>query len=163
MIRLITILGFLSFGGIALSSQNFYNSRLDNTDGESVQLKDVKGKKLTVLDFWATWCKPCIKAIPELIELSDKYSDSDVAFVGINVDSPRNRAKVKPFSASLGITYPVLLDIDQVLSSELMIGALPTLIILNSTGEIVFTHQGYAPGDEKIIEHEIEKNLASLE
>ena len=139
--------------------QSIFNNTFVDIDGNEVQLSEMKGEKLTVLDFWATWCKPCIKSIPKLIQLSEEFKDSGVNFIGVNVDSPRNSSKVKPFSYSLGITYPVILDNEQVLMSDLLINSLPTLIIVNSEGEVIYTHVGYSNNDEIILKQKIEALL----
>lgn len=139
--------------------QNVLNYSLSNIEGNEILLSEIKGESLTVLDFWATWCKPCIKSIPILIELSEEYKDYGVNFIGINEDSPKNSSKIKPFSYSLGITYPVLLDSDQVLMNDLLVNSLPTLIIINNNGEIVFTHIGYTSGDKAILKETINKLL----
>ena len=120
---------------------------------------ELKGEKITIIDFWATWCKPCIRSIPKLVELYETYSDQGVQIIGISVDSPRNVQKVKPFSKSLGITYPVLLDINSEVMTKLNVTLLPTLLLVNDQDEIVFIHQGYRPGDEKFIAEELEKIL----
>jgi thiol-disulfide isomerase/thioredoxin len=122
--------------------------------------EEVKGERLTVIDFWATWCKPCIRAIPKLNELSKAYADEGVSFLGINVDSPRNDAKVKPFAHSLKINYTVVRDPNSAYLSEANVSGLPTLLIVNENREILYIHQGYRAGDEKLIEEEIRKFLA---
>ena len=130
--------------------------------GKSVNIDALKGEKLTVLDFWATWCRPCINSIPALVKLSEKFQEKGVRFIGINADSPRNRSKVKPFVSSVGITYPVLLDSDQKLQSDFFINGFPTLLVLDGEGKVLFTHVGYIQGDEKIIEDTINKLLAEM-
>lgn len=140
-------------------AQTPYQIELKEINGDYLKLEDLKGNKLTVIDFWATWCKPCVKSIPKLIALSHEYEASDVRFVGINVDSPRNSAKVRPFAKSLGIDYPTLLDPNQELYSELLVAVLPTLFILDSNGKVLYTHEGYVSGDEKLIKEEIESLL----
>ena len=132
---------------------------LENTDMEMVSYSEIKGEKLTVIDFWATWCQPCIRSIPQLIDMYSVYHERGVEFIGISVDSPRNLSKVKPFSHSLGITYPVLLDSNSELMGELNVTAVPTLIIVDGDDRIVYTHEGFHAGDEEIIRKEIEKYL----
>ncbi len=144
-------------------AQPAFNIELTDTEGNSVKIRDIKGDKLTVLDFWATWCHPCVNSIPQLSKLSDKYADKGVSFIGINEDSPRNLSKVRPFASSLGITYPVLLDTDQQLLSNYMIEGFPTLIILDDSGKVLFTHLGYTNGDENILEKNIEELLTKME
>ena len=82
---------------LSLNGQYVYDFQLEDTEGAWLAYSDIKGEKLTIIDFWATWCKPCVNSIPKLVELSESYPESDVVFIGISIDSPRNMAKVKPF------------------------------------------------------------------
>ena len=134
--------------------------RLQNLDRQKVSLHDLMGENLTVIDFWATWCGPCIRSIPALVDLSEEYEDQGVRFVGVNVDSPRNLSKVKPFARSLGVTYPVLLDPASELMAALNVTAMPTLLLVNADREVVMVHEGYRPGDEEIVRDEIERRLS---
>lgn len=135
------------------------NFRLKNLDNRTVTYKSVKGEQFTVIDFWATWCKPCIKSIPKLVEISDEFKSDGVNFVGISIDGPRNLAKVKPFARSLGVNYPVLLDTNSEVMARLGVKAIPTLLIVNSDDEIVYFHEGYKAGEEITIREEILKLL----
>ena len=152
---------FLSFAMPAGSSlgQAIMNIRLRDLDGNQVSIGQLKGEQLTVLDFWATWCKPCVKSIPRITELSRAYDEKIVRFLGVNEDSPRNQGKVRPFAQSVGIQYTVLMDPDQEVMTELLVAAFPTLIILNANGKILYTHEGYTPGDEQTIKQKIESFL----
>ena len=132
---------------------------LKDLNNKRVSFSDLQGENLTIIDFWATWCKPCARAIPELITLYEDYKNQSVQVVGICVDSPRNLAKVKPFVNSMGITYPILLDSNSELMSELQVTALPTILIVDNQNEIVLIHRGYKPGDEIFLREEIDKLL----
>ena len=134
---------------------------LNDTENEPVSYSDLKGDKLTVIDFWATWCQPCVSSIPKLVEIRTDYKDKGVAFIGVSVDSPRNISKVKPFSRSLGIDYPVLLDSNSEVMGDLNVTAVPTLMIVDSDDKILYMHEGYHAGDERIIREEIEKYLSN--
>lgn len=153
---LIILTGFLS---LQISAQTIYEFELEDINGELISYDDIKGNKVTVIDFWATWCKPCVNSIPKLVELSESYNKEDVAFIGISIDSPRNYAKVKPFAQSKGIRYPILLDIDQEISRDLNISSIPTLLLVNSENEIISIHEGFSPGDEVKIKLEIDALL----
>lgn len=142
-----------------ISGPKVHNFKLKNLDNRTVSYEDLKGEKLTVIDFWATWCKPCIKSIPKFVEMNDELESQGVQFIGISVDGPRNLSKVKPFAKSLGVDYPVLLDTDNNVMSRLRVQAVPTLLIVNSEDEVVYFHEGYTPGEEKMIQAEIEKLL----
>lgn len=151
---------FIFFCNQAAIAGRIPDFKLKNLDNKTVAYSQVKGKKLTVIDFWATWCKPCVRAMPKLVKLHEQYKSEGVEFIGVNVDGTRNLSKVKPFANALNISYPVLLDENNDVMNKLKVTAMPTLIIANADDEIVFFHQGYRPGDEKVLEEEIKKLLA---
>ena len=70
------------------------NFRLKNLDNRTVSFNSLKGEKFTVIDFWATWCKPCVKSIPKLVEISEEFEDDGVQFIGISIDGQIGRAHV---------------------------------------------------------------------
>lgn len=155
--KTIFLLAFLATTAI-LPAQNI-DIELKNISNEWVNLNEELAEKITVIDFWATWCKPCVDAMPKMNYLHEKYKDKGVKVIGINVDSPRNQSKVRPLVRSLNINYPILMDSNEELIAEFNVSVLPTLFILDAQGKLVYTHEGFAPGDEKIIEKEIEKLL----
>ncbi len=143
------------------SQGSVYDFSLKDTDNQRVSLSEIKGEALTVIDFWATWCQPCIRSLPKIVELNEAYQDQGVGFIGISIDSPRNLSKVKPFARSMGIRYPVLLDSNGELMGELNVMAVPTLLIIDSDYRILYMHEGFNAGEEEIIREEIEKHLVS--
>jgi len=160
----IFIVLFFALGFIGKAhSQNFLYTTLTDMEGNTLSLDEAKGEKLTVLDFWATWCKPCVKSIPEMVKISHDFSDKGVKFIGVNEDSPRNQNKVRPFANSLGIDYQVVLDEDQEIMTELVVSVLPTFIVMNGEGKIIYTHEGFLPGDEELIRQKIEELLDDAE
>ncbi len=132
---------------------------LRNTDNEVVSLEELKGEKLTVIDFWATWCQPCISSLPKLVELSEEYRDAGVNFIGISIDSPRNTSKVKPFARTIGIRYPVLLDSSGEIMGDLNVTTVPTLLILDKNNRIAYMHEGFSAGDQEIIREALDRHL----
>ena len=156
---LILALAFAFFSVYGAYAQQVRNFVLNDLQNKSRSFDELKGEKLTLIDFWATWCKPCINAIPELNKLYRNYSSKGVNLIGINCDGPRSIAKVAPMTKTLQIEYPVLLDMNTQLMNELNLSAYPTLLIVNSTGKVVWVHEGYVPGDEAVIEKEIERQL----
>jgi cytochrome c biogenesis protein CcmG, thiol:disulfide interchange protein DsbE len=156
--KALVVLSILLLPGFSLT-KTVSDFSLPNMENQMQYYTDLKGDRLTIIDFWATWCKPCVHAIPKLNELYKEYDSENVQFIGINVDGPRNLSKVRPFIQALGVEYPVLLDTDQEVMLRLNVSALPTLLIVNNKDEIVYIHEGYQPGDEKLIHEEIEKLL----
>jgi cytochrome c biogenesis protein CcmG, thiol:disulfide interchange protein DsbE len=137
-------------------------SRLVATDldGNELQLEKLTGKGPVLLDFWATWCKPCAASLPEIQSLHEKLAGRGLTIVGVSIDGPRNFSKVRPFVARTGLTYPIVIDQDGRLQREFHVTAVPTTILIDSTGAIVRVHQGYRPGEEKILADEIEALLS---
>lgn len=134
--------------------------RLRDLDNQWQEYADLKGNHLTVVDFWATWCHPCIRVIPLLNKMAGEYADKGVNFIGVSVDGTRNQSKISPFIRSMGVTYPILRDVNSELMSELGVTAVPTLIVYGADGEQLYFHEGFRPGDEVIIQKHIEKLLS---
>ena len=157
--KTILIMACAIFSTISLSAQNVKNFELKDIENNIRNYNELKGEKLTLIDFWATWCKPCNKAIPELNKIYDLFKTQGVEIIGINCDGPRSVSKVAPFSKSLKIQYPVLIDINSELKSELNILAFPTLLIVDANDKVVWIHEGFVSGDTEVIIAEIEKLL----
>jgi len=157
--KALMILACALFSYSGITAQSIKDFEYKDLENNTRSYSELKGEKLTLIDFWATWCKPCNKAIPELNKIYDLYKSKGVEIIGINCDGPRSVSKVAPLSKSLQIQYPVLLDINSELKTELNILAFPTLIIVDSNGKIVWIHEGFVSGDTEIIISEIEKHL----
>lgn len=99
--------------------------------------------KIIVLNFWATWCPPCRKEIPDLIELQNKYGASGIQVIGVAIDEVE---RVNQFAMDIGINYPTLMaDIngfDLAKSYGNVLGALPFSAVINRDGIISSTHTG---------------------
>lgn len=154
---------YLFFAIVCLShlsnAQTVPNFLLKDIEHQMQSYENLKGEKLTLIDFWATWCKPCIKAIPGLNEIYKEYKVKGVNVIGVNCDEPRSISKVEPMSKALAIQYPVLLDIDSELRIDLDVNYYPTLVMVNQKNKIVWIHEGYGHGDDKLIKQQIEKHL----
>lgn len=133
--------------------------RLRDLENQWKEYGDLKGTELTVIDFWATWCQPCVRSIPLLNELYGVFGEKGVSFIGVSIDGPRSQSKIQPFIESMGVNYPILRDMDSELMSELGVTAVPTLLVYNKEGELVYLHEGFRPGDEDVVRKHIEKNL----
>jgi len=112
-------------------------------DGKAVKLSDYLGK-VVILDFWATWCAPCRKGIPDLISIQNEYKD-DLVVIGISLDQPSTQDELAPFIESYGINYPVVLGNIKVSSAYGNIQAIPTSFIIDQEGNIINKHVGLVP------------------
>ncbi len=156
---------FLSFlftilFGFNVNGQTVKNHTLQDINNNKVNLYDLKGEQVTVLDFWTTFCRPCMKAIPELNKIYSEYKDQGVQIIGVNCDGPRTVAKVPAMSQTLQIEYPVLVDINSDIFNSLNFSNYPTLIILDEKNKIKYMHEGFIPGDEEEIVKAINKQLS---
>jgi thiol-disulfide isomerase/thioredoxin len=119
---------------------------------EEARIKDLEGRehslsewagKILVVNFWATWCPPCVVEIPAFIKLQTDFEARGLQFVGIALDDPQAAAK---FATERAINYPILVGDDNV--ARLMeglgntIGALPYTVVFDRQGQVVHTHQG---------------------
>ena len=104
-----------------------------------------KGKTLVVY-FWATWCKPCLSEIPQLVSLYDTYRSKNVVIVGVAIDQAD---KVEKFTKEHRVTYPIVYGGNEAVSlSKQMgnkVGGLPFLIVIDAKGEVVETILGEIP------------------
>jgi thiol-disulfide isomerase/thioredoxin len=156
------VLALLSFTTIACEKQSNENVTVENNstqmlnttqkaadfslktpDGKIVKLSDYKNK-IVILDFWATWCPPCRKGIPDLIAIQKEYKN-DVVVIGISLDRDNTIAEVVPFIKDYGINYPVVYGNMDVVKAYGGIEAIPTSFIVDKNGNIVDTHVGLVP------------------
>ncbi len=120
-----------------------YDFQLKSIDGRSVKLSDYRGK-VVLVDFWATWCKPCQKSIPDLIEIQKQFSEVQV--LGITLDE--NPLKVvPPFVKDYKINYPILIGDDKVNEEFGGINAIPTLFLIDKQGRIINKYVGLVNKD----------------
>ncbi len=157
------IIGFVAGAFLLLLGTTIWaqepDFRLRDLENQWKEYSDLKGNELTIIDFWATWCQPCIRSIPLLNEMAQEFESRGVNFIGVSIDGPRNQSKIQPFLQSMGVEYPVIRDIDSELMSDLGVTAVPTLLMYDSNGDLIFYHEGFRPGDEDILRSHIEENL----
>jgi len=103
-----------------------------DTDGNSYRYSDIQGK-WQVINYWATWCAPCIREIPELIRLDE--NNDDVVVFGVNFDSPEGE-EIERQIEKMGITFPIYQKDPYVRLGILMPEVLPTTVLIDPEGKI---------------------------
>lgn len=134
-----------------LQAEQAADFMLKDTQGKNRSLTEYLAEGPVLISFWATWCVPCKKEMPGLIEIWNTYSDSGLTLLAIAVDTPRTQAKVKSYARSQSWEMPVLLDTSGKLLRQYQGNNPPMTILIDPAGEMVFKHSGYAPGDEENI------------
>jgi thiol-disulfide isomerase/thioredoxin len=162
VIRLIVLSSLISNLLIAQTDQ-IPAIELKLTDGTETSLEEIHHSGPVLIDFWALWCAPCLKAMRHLDDLQEKYREQGLTVLGINLDTERSRSKVRSYIRSKGYGFTVALDPSQESYRRLNGTAMPYTMLVDSTGKIVYRHSGYLPGDEKILETEIQSVLTSQE
>ena len=119
---------------------------LPDLAGNSVALSDYRGKTV-IVDFWATWCAPCVFQIPELNTLWEAHRDrDDLVVLGISIDV-EGAEVVGPWIAEKKITYPILLG-DEQLAQKYGAPGFPTLFVIRPDGSVNSMHVGLIERDE---------------
>lgn len=128
---------------------------LQDLDGLQHSLSDHLGQ-VVLLNFWATWCEPCRVEMPELQKAYVEYADQGFAVLAVNWTAVDDRSQVAPFVAELGLTFPILLDMDGRVSELYQIIGLPSSVLIGGDGVIRALFFGPIPLDE------LEAELAQL-
>ena len=113
---------------------------LTSTTGEMVKLSDYRGK-VVVLDFWATWCPPCKKAMPHLQEIHEEFASEDVVVLGVSVDANSEKV-VQPFVDKHGYSFTMLLN-GQRIAPDYKVSGIPATFILDPDGKVRGSFVGY--------------------
>lgn len=114
-------------------------------DGKPFDLASYKGK-VVIVDFWATWCGPCVKGIPDLMALQEKYGKQGLQILGFSVD--RSKTEVEDYVAKEKINYPIIIVDPSVADAWGGVDAIPATFILNKDGYIVKDFVGLTPPEE---------------
>jgi peroxiredoxin len=116
---------------------------LKNLAGGMVKLSDYRGK-VVILDFWATWCPPCIKEIPDFVELQKEYGDKGLIILGISLDQNPKQA-LPAFIKKYKVNYPILLTDGKVDKAFGGVTGIPTTFVIDQKGEIYKQYVGFRP------------------
>lgn len=146
----------------ALSSTAFSqlpDVSLKTLEGKTVKLEDVVSKeKITVLNFWATWCNPCKKELDTIKDLYASWqTEYDVEFIAISIDDTRSMRKVKPMVGEKKWKYSIYLDEKQDMLKAFNFQTIPRTFVLDKNKKVVYSHNGYIAGDEIELEEQLRK------
>ena len=120
--------------------------QLSGRNGKAIDLSQYKGQ-VVMINFWATWCKPCREEMPLLEDIYKKYKPMGFTLVGVNVepdakDAEAWLAKQKP------VSFPIAFDTESKVSKMYKVAVMPSTVFVDRKGNIRVMHKGYKPGDE---------------
>jgi len=122
---------------------------------ESFKLSSIVGQKLVLLNFWTTWCPYCVKEIPDLKSLYEKYNEDGLEIISVNIGE--NEKDVAKFISVREVKYKVLLDKRGQVARSYGVRGIPTNFLIGSNGEIIFAAHGLP--DKKTIEDNLLKEV----
>ena len=133
---------------------------LPRLDGGSERLSDHFGKDVVLVDFWATFCKPCLRAMPELDVLYRARRERGFVVLGVAIDGPGSSADVQAAVARLGVSFPILLDQEsRAIALYNPRASAPFSVLIGRDGRVLMQREGYTTGAHASIEHDIDSAL----
>jgi len=142
-----------------LNAEKAPSFTIETMDGKMIKLETILGQGPLFLDFWATWCQPCLNSMPIWSKYSEKYPR--MQFYAISIDKPRDKKKAEQMVKSKKYAFNVGYDGSGDLTNLFGIKDVPRLFIIDQSGEIIFEHRGFTAGDETEVEEMIIKALGN--
>lgn len=138
----------------------------------AVTIKDMDGKviktselandgKPIIISFWATWCSPCKRELNTINEeFTDWVDETGVKLIAVSIDDQQTSPRVKPYVNGMGWEYDVWMDPNSDFKRAMGVNNVPHTFVIDKDGNIVYSHNNYAPGDEQKLYEKI-KELSS--
>lgn len=138
------------------------NITLKDLDGKSINTSEFNNDgKPFIINFWATWCKPCIKELNAINEVyEDWQEETGVKLIAISIDDSRSAARVRPFVAGSNWDYEVYQDQNNDFKRAMGVNNPPHTFIVNGNGEIVWQGASYVEGSEEHLIELVKKLIA---
>ncbi|UKN00882.1 TlpA family protein disulfide reductase [Paracrocinitomix mangrovi] len=150
VVALLTM-AFIPDGGNGKDGKKVPAVTLKDMQGNTINTADVKNDgKPIVINFWATWCKPCKQELNAIADLYEDWQDeTGVKLIAVSVDDQKTTNSVEPYVNSTGWEYDIWMDVNGDLKRAMGVNIPPQTFLVNGEGNIVWSHSGYVPGDEE--------------
>lgn len=141
--------------GLALNAQNgsarIPSANIKSLDGKTFDTAQFQNDgKPMIINFWATWCAPCKKELNNIAEVYDDWVDeTGVKLVAISIDDARSQSRVLPYINGSSWDYDIYIDENQDFKRAMGVNNVPHTFVVDGSGQIVYSHNNYAPGDEE--------------
>lgn len=133
--------------------------KLTTLDGKTVEMSKLRGKPVFI-DFWATWCGPCRRALPHTQKLAEKYG-KEAHILAINLrEDPET---VRTFMQQNNYNFTVPMDTTGAVGQAYRVSGIPHFVLIDAQGKVQFVHIGYGPGVEQEFEAELKKAIQSAQ
>jgi len=133
---------------------------LENFDGDDFTEEDIfTGGDLYLVDFWASWCRPCSQYLPHLASMMEEYEGRGLKVVIFCIDNASAISTAKARIGAEDYPFPILLDTEAEVKDDLGVRDIPTTILFNAEGEELWRHGGNSSGVEDTVREKIEEYL----
>ena len=129
-----------------------------SSEGEHITLEDLRGK-VVLLDFWGTWCPPCVESVPELRTLHKRYSKDGTPFVLIGISSDNDEAEWKEFTAKNEMSWAQYRDKDRRIQRAFAVRSFPTYIVIDHEGVVRFRSEGLSWRSAAELDQAVKKQI----
>jgi thiol-disulfide isomerase/thioredoxin len=149
-----------------MDGKQLVDFQLDDVDGRPVSFATTNSQ-LVLIDFWATWCRPCVKAIPRLANLQKRYGSQGLQVLGIACESgdlAGRRARVARIRSQLHVPYPLLIDEGDdnlLVRDNFGVVSYPTLVLLDKSGKVIWRSETAEAADLNQLENLLKNHLNS--
>lgn len=148
---LVFALTFTSAWGQDLST---LNTSLSKPDGGQGSIAEIGKDKVTIVSFWATWCKPCKEEMKAVHAMYDELKEQGVEYIAVSIDNTKTMAKVGPYVNAKGYEFPVLIDPNREIFEIVNGTEVPYTLMYDANGVLRHKHDGYLEGDEHRLKEE---------
>lgn len=125
---------------------------LPGRGGQTVTLSAFRGD-VVMINFWASWCKPCRQEMPLLEQIYQRYKNLGFTLVGVNVDEDQKNADL--ILKNIPVSFPIAYDQQDKVSNKYGLEGMPNTVFVDRNGNIRHVHTGYVPGDEQSYDEQI--------
>ena len=153
------ILLLFIFFQILFSQDISPNFSLKKINGRTVKIGEYLNDGPVLINFWATWCAPCKKEMVFLEKFENEYKKEGFSVLSISIDSQKSLAQVRSYIRINNYSFDVFLDPNMQVFKKMNGNLMPTNILLDKKGNIIWRHYGYLPGDEKNMNLQIRSAL----
>jgi len=123
--------------------------QLSGRGGKAIDLSQFKGQ-VVMINFWASWCKPCRDEMPLLEDIYKKYKPMGFTMLGVNVEPDTKDAEAWLGKLPKPVTFPIAFDVDSKVSKLYKVETMPSTVIVDRKGNVRVLHRGYKTGDENV-------------